>query len=562
MPSPRLFARALIAILLVGACSTSSGTVPNPTTASPSSLPAPEILGGELAQRVCELPNEWLLRIWHGYLEGRSAELQVLPKRPNFLGQGIPHAGPWDFVQDVPMFWYGPGHIEEVGAVRAPVTLADVAATQGALVGSSFQAPDGRPLTEAFVEDPSEPPRLVVTLIWDGAGRNVLALWPKEWPNLRRLIPNGAWFDNASIGSSPSSSAQMHAEIGTGAFPQHHGIVGHYFRLGGEIVKAWRRGPSDFLVPALPDVYDLETDNRAIIGMLGTVAIQMGLIGHGSAWEGGDNDLVVLRTAPGAETLGAEGVTWNLPEGLRELYRFPEYANDFPPLSSYFPEIDRMDGKADGRWRGHDFESDEVQQGFHTPARIPYQTRLIQEVIERERFGMDEVPDLLFINYKLIDEIGHRFTINNLEMKDSIRVQDQYLPVLVDTLNDQVGRGNWVLLVTADHGHTPSPDLTGAFRIAQSKVLETIQQAFDHDGDDVRVVGVVKQTEIFIDQVELREQGATLRDVAEFIMGLTQQDTYVEGEPIPKPDARVFDIAFPSEMMRSLPCLPEAREDT
>ena len=39
------------------------------------------------------------------------------------------------------------------------------------------------------------------------------------------------------------------------------------------------------------------------------------------------------------------------------------------------------------------------------------------------------------------------------EMKDSVQWQDRALKVLVDFLNRDVGKGNYVLVVTADHGH-------------------------------------------------------------------------------------------------------------
>ena len=46
---------------------------------------------------------------------------------------------------------------------------------------------------------------------------------------------------------------------------------------------------------------------------------------------------------------------------------------------------DAADGTKDGRWRGHSIDA--AQGGFHTPARVPFQTRAIQEVITREGFG-------------------------------------------------------------------------------------------------------------------------------------------------------------------------------
>ena len=58
-------------------------------------------------------------------------------------------------------------------------------------------------------------------------------------------------------------------------------------------------------------------------------------------------------------------------------------------------------------WHELALDGASAEEALNTPARIPWQTRLIDEVVQREGFGADDVPDLLYINYKLIDEIGH-----------------------------------------------------------------------------------------------------------------------------------------------------------
>ncbi len=568
MATRRLVSLAAASLVLASACSggeaSRTGAVPESPGESPGKAAErtptgsgnPALKG--MAAVACSLPEPLLTRIWRGYDPEQNGEIQFLPRRPNFMGAGLPHAGPWDFLQNVPMFWYGPGQIPATGKVTRPVTAADIAPTLGKLAGFDFDAADGAPIEEILPGEGADPPRLILTVIWDAAGRQVLAEHPDAWRTLRALIPEGAWMENATIGASPSSSAQMHATIGTGAFPRNHGVTGHHIRRGGEIVKAWRSGPDIMTVPSLADAYDQARGNEPLAGMLGTVAIQLGMLGHGAAWDGGDRDLVVLREPADAEGVGEEGVIWNLPPHLADLYDFPEYVNSLPPLSAYFPEADRIDGAEDGTWRGHDFRGENVRGGLNTPARIPYQMRLLDEVIKREGFGKDDVPDLLYLNFKLIDEIGHEFTMNSPEMEDSIRIHDDYLPTMIEMLDRRVGEGKWVLLITADHGSTPDPKITGAFRISQSAVFTGLQRTFDLDDDGVRVAELVKQTEVFINTDELAEHGFTLEDVAEYLMSLTQKETVIEGHEITAPNQRVIEVAFPSRIMESLPCLPEA----
>ena len=569
--SPRGWLALLVAVAMVGVACTggdaggATATGPSPSK-SPAESPAAEPTGsgaqplaeGTTAALACSLPHEWLLRTWRGNREDRSAELQILPIEPNFVGSGLPHVGPWDYAQDVPMLWYGPGHIASAGVVNRPVTLAGIAPTQAELLGFPFAVPDGSPMREAVAANPS-PPLLIVTMVWDAAGRNVLERWPDDWPFLASLIEEGTWYERATVGTTPTSTAQTHATIGTGTFPDDHGIVAHRMRIGEDLSTPWAQGPAYLIDPTLADLYDLANDNVPVVGELGTVSIHLGMLGHGSMWGGGDRDIAVICEKVGAETLGEEGFEWNLTPILQPYYRFPDYINDVGGFDEDVREVDAADGQRDGKWRENDIEA--LLQGFDTPARIPYQTRVLKEMIVREDFGADEVPDLLFVNYKMIDYISHVWTVDSPEMQDAVRAQDEALEDLVAFLNEQVGQGEWVLVLTADHGSIPDPKLSGAFQISSTPMVNGIDATFDTDGDATKLVQLVQPTQIFIDEEELRQNGHTLDDIAEWIMGLTKADLAQPGVVVPPEEAGdlVFQAAFPSEIMDDLPCLPEAR---
>lgn len=548
----RLFALGAVLSLLIAACATQPI---DERRIAPAALP--QSATGELAELACSIPHQWLLATWRGNRDDRSAEVQILPIEPNFVGSGLPHVGPWPYAQDIPMFWYGPGHIAPVGVVERPVTLAGVAPTQAALLDFSFATPDGSPMDEALLGS-DDPPRLIITIVWDAAGRNVLDRWPNAWPFLESLIRDGAWYENATVGTTPTSTAQTHATIGTGTFPDDHGIVAHRLRIGEELTTPWALGPTYLIDPTLADVYDLAMGNEPVVGELGTVSIHLGMLGHGSMWGGGDQDIAVVREKVGAETLGVEGFEWNLTPALRPYYRFPDYLNEVGGFEEDVQAVDAADGRIDGRWRNNDIEP--LLRGFDTPARIPYQTRVLMELIEREGFGGDEIPDLLYVNFKMIDYISHVWTVNSPEMRDAVEEQDEQLEVLVEFLDETVGEGEWAFVLTADHGSIPDPDVTGAFQISSTSIVNGITRRFD-DEDGVRLVELVQPTQIFVNETELRENGHTLAEMSEWIMGLTKADTKLPGVVVPASEAAdpVFQAAFPSSLMSRLECLPEVR---
>jgi hypothetical protein len=548
--------------LLLAACTASSGSEPSPTGAGTSGMPSPPppITNRALARQVCaDVSHDVLLRTWRGYFPGRGGDLQIIPKYPNFVNGGLTHATPFPYTQDVPVFLYGPGFVRP-GVYRRAITLADIAPTAGAFLKFPFQAPDGTAQTEALLPtDQRSVPRLLVTMVWDSAGWDVLNRWKDDWPYLRSLMSHGALFTNATVGSSPSNTPTGHSIIGTGAFPMHTGFVDEYMRVNGRIQKPNAEGPAFLLVPTLADLYDREMGNRPIVGGIASLSAHIMMMSHGSEWGGGDKDIAVTREAQFGPTGGAESNVWNLTDQMTPFYTFPSYVNSLPPVTAYTRALDEADGKLDGAWRGHPFS--ELHNGFDTPARTPYQEKLIETVIQHEGFGLDDVPDLLDLNYKAIDTIGHLFSADSLEMSDAVRFQDAALQRFVDFLNRTVGEGNWAMILTADHGTQRDPAVSGAFMIDIDKLTSLIEQAFDHDGDKVPLIQKVRATEIWFDPAELKGNGVTLAQISQFIMGLTQEQTY-KNRNVPvtgHENDPVFAAAFPSSMLSGLPCLPEAR---
>ena len=255
------------------------------------------------------------------------------------MGAGLPHVGPWDYLENVPMLWYGPGYIPAQPPIKRPVTLAGIAPTQGEILGFPFKPIDGLPMSEAVIapgaRPDTNPPRLLVTMVWDAGGDNTLQAHPSAWPYLRSLIARGTYFADATVGTSPTSTAQDHATIGTGAFPEHHGLVGHHLRINGNLTTPWNKGPSFLILPTFADLYDRAMGNQPVVGLVGTVDIHFGMLGHGSFFGGGDRDIALTRSVTGNATLGAEGFDWNLPLRDAPYYRLAGYANDVPDQRAY-----------------------------------------------------------------------------------------------------------------------------------------------------------------------------------------------------------------------------------
>jgi hypothetical protein len=467
-------------------------------------------------ERACALEKPLLARVWRGYHPKHSEDVTFVPLAPNYSGafDVTSHSGPWDYLQNVPLVLYGPGVIADEGRVKGGATLADVFPTAGALTGVELPEREGRLLDEAIV-DGASPPKLIVTIMWDGVGRNVLERWPGRWPNLARMERRGTSYVEASVGSSPSITPATHSTLGAGVFPRTHGVTAINIRTdnGGVRVAFNQRDPGDLKVTTFADEIDLALGNEPLVGMLAWKSWHIGMMGHGTMTPGGDADQLAIIGAD-------ERITGN-----PLYYSAPEYLEHFPGLEEHADELDLQDGEADGKWRGHG-----ILDLHDNPAWVEFETDAIIAMLEGEGYGADDVTDLFFTNYKPTDIVGHQYTMDSPEMGDVLEAQDAALGRLLDWLDANVG--DYAVILSADHGHTPSPKRSGAWPLLQGQLQEDIDAHFDAPKGS-SLVEHANPVGPFLDKEVMDELGVTGAEVAEFLNGYRIRDNW-GGDELPE----------------------------
>jgi arylsulfatase A-like enzyme len=535
---------AALALALAPACE------PSGTTAAQRSFTPPQPVTSFQSQ-ACGIPREYLRRTIRGYFEPRSGHIAILPKQPAYMASGAggwSHSGPWPYLQDIPLVFYGPGIIEKHAEVDRPVTMADIAPTLAALMGDeSFEAADGRVLDEVLPAGGSKArrPKLIVVVVWDGGGWNTLELWDDSWPNLERLMGRGVSYGRATDGSNPSVTPAVHTTLGTGAFPRKHGITGVPVRdENGEVVDSFLKGESSrfIRVPALAELWDEAHGNEALIGVVGYEPWHLGMIGKGAERPGGDKDH--------AAWLDIDTNEWITNP---DYYTLPEALPATPGLDEYLVELDAADGQVDGAWRDKEILSDRTRWE-ETPAWIRYHTRGMLDMIEENGYGEDRITDLVFTNYKQIDRVGHYFNMASPLVDDALVTTDEMLDVITEGLDKEVGRGQWVLVVTADHGQQPDAEVVDGYGISPREIEADIQAEF---GDVVRAVW---PTEVFLLDDALEEEGVTVEEIARFLGdyrledNTTDEDLLENGAGVFEPNDRLFDMAIPARLLETVEC--------
>jgi arylsulfatase A-like enzyme len=494
--------------------------------------------------QACSLPGEWLTRIRRGYYPPRSGQISIVPRTPMYMASGAggwSHSGAWDYLQHIPLVFYGPGIVPRLPGVDRDVTMADVAPTIASLLRARTGRMQGTPLRELSLDKSQPAPRLVLTIVWDGGGWNVLDHWEDSWPNLRSLMDRGVSFTHATDGSSPSVTPAVHTTLGTGDFPDRAGVTDvPVLGEDGDVADAFLNGESSryMMVPALAETWDEATDNEALVGMVGYEPWHLGMIGMGAERPGGDKDDAVWLDRETNEWISNE-----------DHYTLPDAVVETTGLQQDLQKTDIADGKLDGSWRDNAILNapDRIEE---VPGFMDYQTSAIENLITREGYGRDDITDLVFTNYKQIDRNGHYYNMAAPEVKDSLAEADAMLARLEGFLNDRVGHGRWVMIVTADHGQQPDAGDIDSYGIAPKEI------AADIDAEFGAIVQSVWPTQVFLDDDALRAEGVTVTEVARWLYNYTIDDNATSSADFGRFDSddRVLAMAVPAHLLPALDC--------
>ncbi|MGH2776212.1 MAG: alkaline phosphatase family protein [Actinomycetota bacterium] len=477
--------------------------------------------------------------LFRGHVPGRSGEIMLVPKPNNYLlgewdlrtlGTESPlsstsHPNPWDYLTRVPII--ASGADIEAGATNDEVTdLAALAPTYADILGMDFDA-DAEPLAEV-VEGVGEQPKLIFTVIIDGGGWNTLQQHPESWPFIQSLRDDGVTYTNANIGSAPSITGALHATMGTGVYPNKHGIPGNQMRgPDGANTDTWQQNadPTYLQVPTVSELWDEANDNEPVVGTVSYEGWHLGMIGHGGQREGADKDIAVLWEAvdPGTDEPLNE---WWVNE---EFYELPSYlaSTHIARLESYEAELDERDGIVDGMWFGKTLE--ELQEPLTrpgTPAFVEFTGDAVVDVIENEELGRDDITDLFWVEMKMPDYAGHAWNMNEPEQADVISETDRQMQRMKATLDRQVGEGNYIFVVSADHGQQPLAEFNGGWRI-NNKELERDVIAEFGDG----VLDKATPVDIYLDMDFIESEGIDVGDIAEWLGNYTVADNIPDEAP-------------------------------
>lgn len=114
-----------------------------------------------------------------------------------------------------------------------------------------------------------------------------------------------------------------------------------------------------------------------------------------------------------------------------------------------------------------------------TPMKDEALLGLAAEAVDAEKLGQRGVTDYLAIDIDSTDAVGHEYGPLSLEQLDTLVRLDHALGRFLDHLDAKVGAGNYVLVLSADHGVTTPPEAGGGGRRVTRSEIEALLERID-----------------------------------------------------------------------------------
>lgn len=200
------------------------------------------------------------------------------------------------------------------------------------------------------------------------------------------------------------------------------------------------------------------------------------------------------------------------------LYDIKTYTASTPDQSAY-------EEKLVGKEAVFPYDLSQPAKNYQVLPYTPFGNDILMDIalaaLQAEDLGKDEYTDFLSVSFSSPDYIGHHFGPHSIEVEDTYLRLDQNIAELINALDKEVGKDNYVLFLTADHAVADVPQFlidnkipAGYFRAEIHKgVTEALVQRYG-EGEWIKNIS---NMQIFLNRELLFEKKINLHEVQEFV---------------------------------------------
>jgi arylsulfatase A-like enzyme len=156
------------------------------------------------------------------------------------------------------------------------------------------------------------------------------------------------------------------------------------------------------------------------------------------------------------------------------------------------------------------------------PAGNTFTLEAAKACIISEKLGKQATTDFLCVSLSSTDYIGHQFSPNSMEVEDCYLRLDNDLAYFIASLDSAVGKGNYLLFLTADHGAALNADYLNSLNMNAGmeredslfkQINDFLKQELKHDS----LLLAYTNYQVFLNQKYIASLGLTEAYVKEKI---------------------------------------------
>lgn len=334
----------------------------------------------------------------------------------------------------------------------------------------------------------NQKPKLVIGIVVDQMRYDYLTRFYNHYGEggFKRLMNDGFNAKNNHFNYVPTATGPGHASVFTGTTPKYHGIIGNnwYDKVTKKSVycagddsmtsvgsedKAGKMSPHRMLTTSFAD------ENRLFTQMRGKT-IGVAIKDRGSILPAGHtaNAAYWFEGSTNGYWISSSFYMDELPQWVQDFNSSDIAASYLKTWDTYYPIETYIES-------GDDLNNFEFGFRSKDQATFPYDLKALSETnglysilkgvaygnslttdfaiaaLDGESLGQDEDTDVLTLSFSSTDYVGHNFGVNSKEIQDTYIRLDKDLERLLTHLDSKVGKNNYTLFLTADHGAVDVP---------------------------------------------------------------------------------------------------------
>ncbi|WP_425077448.1 alkaline phosphatase PafA [Psychroserpens sp. S379A] len=403
-------------------------------------------------------------------------------------------------------------------------------------------------------------PKLVVGIVVDQMRYDYLTRFYDKYGEggFKRLMNEGFNCKNNHFNYVPTYTGPGHASVYTGTTPKYHGIISNnwydktlktdvYCASDAKVNSVGTSSDAGKMSPHRMLTTTFSDENRLFTQMQGkTIGIALkdrgailpaGHTANAAYWFHGKDEGRFISSTYYMNVLPKWVDNFNTSNKAASYFKVWDTYYDISTYTESGTDNNSFEGGFKGKEDAtfpYDLNSLKAKnRNFDILKSTPFGNSLTTDfalaAINGEHLGQDQFTDVITISYSSTDYVGHNFGVNSKEIQDTYIRLDKDLERLLQFLDANIGKGEYTVFLTSDHGAVDVPSYLQSVKVPAgyldyNKRKEQFQKFLKETYGTTEIVEKVSNNQIFINKEKLKALGLNLQKLEQDFVN--EQITY------------------------------------